>query len=388
MATNLKKLIGLTTLAALTPFSLAGGQALSPREALLRSMQRVFPVNVAAIIVQRDPANEGTYQTVRVERDRGGRVHHTILQPLRLAGVESVDDGERSKIYFPDRNLLIDQDSPQQSPCDADWRINLASQNYSFKFGEPVRIAGRNTLCVTAVPRNSAMDVRRYYIDERTYYPLRLESVADNGARTVFYDTKDIRYLASIGASRFKLQPVGTPQTLVYSKPPTLNSRSAYTKMGFQPLMPVNMPMGFRLQEMQLSEAGRWKSVALRISDGLVRATVYQWLARGSNFNVKSIENSTPAEYRGVRLLLVSDLSPRLREQLLSAFIERAEAQPQVLLRIAQTQSPTDPLGLEPTTLVPTLTRVETLRAIGIEARKPQSPREPAAIGGSLLRRH
>ena len=49
---------------------------------------------------------DGLSQLIRVERDKSGKTRHSVLQPLRLAGTESVDDGNRNYVYWPDRNVL------------------------------------------------------------------------------------------------------------------------------------------------------------------------------------------------------------------------------------------------------------------------------------------
>lgn len=298
-----------------------------PAQALLRSMRPTFSTNITAVVVQRDPSSDGAFQIVRVERDRLGHTRYTVLQPLRMQGVESVDDGTKVRMYFPDQNLIIDQDSPQRSPGDAAWRIGLAQRNYTLRYGPPTRVAGRSCLTIVATPKYGQMDVRRYYVDEETFYPLRIESEGDSG-RTLYIDTKDILYPAKLPRDRFRLDPMGSPQVLRYHRPDSLTTHTAALKMGFTPIVPQTIPLGFRVQEMQLSETGNWRSVAVRITDGLVRATVYQWQAAGSRFDVKSIENSTPAERNGIRLLLVSDLDARLRQALLDAFVGRSSALP------------------------------------------------------------
>jgi len=318
-----KTLSLLTVLAVGASVHASGGQGLTAKEVLLRSMQRVLPVNVVAIIVQRDPFGDGAFQTVRVERDRSGKIHHTVLQPLRLQGMESADDGDRSMIYWPDQNLLIDQDSPQRNPDDAESRMALASRNYSFKFGDSTTVAGRSAYCVVATPRSSALDVRRYYIDQETFFSLRMETVAPGRPPSLYVDTKDVKYPKKIDADSFVLKPIGSPRVQRYSPYEELSMESANRRMGFYPLLPDAMPMGFKLQEMQLTNTNRWKAVAIRITDGLVRATIYQW--RGGPRDLTSLEDRTAAEHNGINMILVSDLRSALREQLLNAFIQRAD---------------------------------------------------------------
>jgi len=314
----LSRSTALATLAAFPALCVATGPR--PDEVLLRSFQREFPVNVRALIVQRDPAGDGLSQVIRVERDKTGRTRHSVLQPLRLAGTESVDDGIRNHVYWPDRNVLIDQVSPQKDAPSASDRIKIARRNYKFSFGKAERIAGRETYCVVATPNDSRMDTRRYYIDSGNYYPLRMESIAGGRVKTVYYDTKDIQFPAKIDAERFKLKPVGNPRILEYSRPTTLTATQAKSKLGFTPIIPKRLPMGFQVQEMQLTNSENWRSLAMRITDGLVRATVYQWRRTSPGADVTSIEVGSALEVGEVQILLVSDLGDEVRRSLLRTF--------------------------------------------------------------------
>ena len=291
-----------------------------PDEVLLRSFQRVFPVNVRALIVQRDPAGDGLSQLIRVERDKSGKTRHSVLQPLRLAGTESVDDGNRNYVYWPDRNVLINQVSPQKDAPSASDRIKIARRNYKFSFGKSEKVAGRETYCVVATPNDRRMDVRRYYIDTATYYPLRLETVVSGRVKTVFYDTKDIQFPSKIEPDRFKLKPVGSPRVMEYSRPTKLAESEAKAKLGFKPVVPKKLPMGFQVQEMQLTSGNSWRSLAIRITDGLVRATVYQWRPSGDANDVASIEVGSSVAVGDIRVMLVSDLGEEERSALLRAF--------------------------------------------------------------------
>ncbi|CAN5612442.1 hypothetical protein BH11ARM2_BH11ARM2_39280 [soil metagenome] len=314
-------------LLALTSLAFAGDDG--AKAAFFRSMRRTFPVNVVTVIIQRDPKNEGVMQTIRMERDKRGRFHHTVIQPLRLAGIESADDGERARVYWPDQNLLIDQASPLLDPDDAPWRMKVAEANYSFKFGEKAKIAGRDAIEVIAQPHYGAMETRHFFLDAKIYYPLRITSVQPDGKETLYLDTKDILFPKQLSDDKFALKPVGAVKTLRYERPERMNVAEVTKRLGFEPMLPQQIPMGFKIQEMQLTDSNDWHAAKIFINDGLVRATVYQWNAK-YKVRLNSIENSSFTEYRGLRMLLVCEIAPSLRDQLLAAFVERAEAEAQI----------------------------------------------------------
>lgn len=294
---------------------------------LARSMENKFSVNVVAIILQRDPSVEGSFQRVKVERDTAGRSRCTILQPLRMQGTTTVDDLNRMRWYLPDQKVIIDQDSPSKEPCQVNDRIRLAKRNYTFKMEASPKIAGRPAVCVVATPRNDELETRRYYIDQSTSYPLRMETYGDSSDVHVVFDTKDVQYPKSLERGLFTLQPIGNVRTERYSRPKKMESANMAARLvGFSPLIPSGFPMGFQVQEVQVSDGQEWKSVVVRLTDGLARATVYQWVP--SNVTAKALEDSTTLDHKGVRFMLVSDLGPAVREKLLQAFIAQALSSP------------------------------------------------------------
>jgi negative regulator of sigma E activity len=295
------------------------------RDLLERALGRAFGVNIVAIISQRDPRNEGSFQTVSVERDKTGRTHHTILQPLRMQGVESVDDLVRFRMYMPDQAMIIDQDSPQRMPCDARWRTGLAVQNYELRLSESSNIAGRRVTRIEALPRFREIPSRRYYVDATTGYPLRLELMESDGAWATGFDTKDIRFPRSIEPGRFRLEPMGEPKVIRYENQNKLSKATAAKLIGFEPIVPPNLPFGFQVQSIQTNDSKNWRSLAMRLTDGLARATIYQWQIVPGARDPKSIENSTMIESGSLRIMLVSDLPVAVRKRLLEAFSLRAE---------------------------------------------------------------
>ena len=296
----------------------------TPAEVLLRSMQRQTGVNVVGIIEQRDGGGTGISQTIRVERDKDGRAHYLVLAPLRMQGIESVDDGSRSRMYWPDRNVLIDQESPSKTPCDAAWRIELTKKNYRLRFVSSIKIAGRATRCVEAVPIDSRMETRRFYIDSVTSYPLRLETYAGNRRLSTITDTKEISYPDSVANDRFVLAPAGTTRTLRYDRPQTLKLSDAQRLIGFTPLIPKEMPMGFAMQDMQLTQSERWRSVAIRVTDGLVRGTIYQWRSRRGEPDIDGMDENSVVQVGDIKMMMVSDLDSNRRRAMLAAFVECA----------------------------------------------------------------
>jgi hypothetical protein len=324
MSASAKALAGLAVAAiSLT----ASAQSDGAVEYLIRSMQRTFPANISAILLQRDPGNEGSFQRVKVERSRDGSTRCTILQPLRYQGFTLVDDGDRLRTYLPDDNIILDQESPAKSADEIEQRMRLARRNYSFRLDSNGPIAGRQVVCVVATPKFSDLDIRKYYLDASTSYPLRLETYGAGNEIVVVYDTKLIEFPKALDKGLFTLQVTGA-KTIKYNRPTrVVSSQQAKSTVGFVPLVPTDLPMGFQVQEVQFNAGPGARSIAVRLSDGLARATVYESKA---DVKMKAVENSSTMEYpaNGIRLMIVSDLGKGIREQLLRSFIQQSTTDP------------------------------------------------------------
>ncbi len=294
------------------------------KELLAKSFQRSFGVNIIALIEQRDPSNVGEMQLVKVERSRAGSTRHQILRPLRSQGVMSIDDGERSMMYLPAENMVINQESPQKADGDIEFRVNLTAKNYQLSLESGPDIAGRETTIIIAKPRESWLDERRIYLDGKTAYPLRHEVVRGNKVELQF-TTKDIQYPPTMSSEIFRMRKIGGVTELRYDRPADLKDpKQAEKLVGFIPIVPKNLPMGFKVQSIQVNETEELASVAVRITDGLVRATVYQWRQSEEDDKVASMDNRTAGTKRGIRVMLVSELGASVRKKLLDAFVAYA----------------------------------------------------------------
>lgn len=305
------------------PVILHGGQNGRAMEFLLKSWQNKFPDNVNAIINQRDPRSESGMRQIHVLRSKDGKQRAKVLEPLRFQGIETIDDGVRNRTYFPDDHEIIDDESLSKVDTDFRERLELAKKNYTFDISAHARIAGRATLCVTATPKYSEMDLRKFYLDAANSYPLRAETVSANGEVTVIFETKVIRYKDKFDSDTFKFQDFPNVRLIKYTRPKTYSRAQIGAQVGFSPYVPETLPYGFRVQEIQYSKgtaSSPWSPVRIRIYDGLARATVYQWIPRGEN--LRTGDNSTSKTVAGVKIMIVSDLGPRIRQRLLDAFAE------------------------------------------------------------------
>lgn len=297
-------------------------------EVLSVSMQRMSRENVIAIILQNGSDAEGGQQRVRLQRAKDGRTRLTVLAPLKLQGIESIDNGDLQIVYWPDKKTIIQQGSLLKDIDDANDRVNLAGRNYLFSMETKGVIAGRKTVCITATPKHAELGNRKYYIDSKTYYPLKLETQEGDGIRTVF-EVKSVQYPASLTASTFQFTPQRGTTTVKYTRPTDVRSNEAAKELiGFSPVVPTKLPYGFEVQDLQVKLDDTWKHVKFRITDGLIRATVYQWRPDGKDAPISSISGTALGEVNGLKILVASDMGPDFRSRMLEAFLRKGAREP------------------------------------------------------------
>lgn len=287
---------------------------------LAQSMKRECDFNVCALIDQRDPMALG-WQRVKVDRDEWGHCHMCVLQPLRMEGIESIDDGVRWQTVLPDDGIVLDYESPSRDASDDQLRLKLARKNYKFDIVGRSEVAGRNVIEVCAKPNRSQMAMRMYSLDAQTLYPLKVENIQD-GNSDIEFVTIDVCYPKSMNRDEFRLRSNLGFKVYRFDRPKNVRAPSdARRILGFSPYLPKGCPLGFETQEMQINQDGSWQALVLRLTDGLARATVYEFIS--GRESVHAMEQSSSRQIDGVNLLVVSPLGEGVREALLDSLSPR-----------------------------------------------------------------
>jgi hypothetical protein len=306
--------------AGLSIAAATGGLQARAKETLFRCIERTHLVTLSAIVVQKSGKNCPTDVQVKVEQDKGKR-KETILQPLSSQGFWSLNDGKKLVHYNADKEEQMVQPAPPSAKEYLRERMELAGENYRFEIQRNGMIAGRQAWVVTASPKFSEMPARRYSIDIDKDVLLRLETV-ENGRRDLRYDTQAIWYPDKLDSDVFNFKPVGQFKIITVPGPQKIiNASMAKAKVGFAPLIPKDLPFGFIVRDSQLTGKEEARFIAVRITDGLITATIYQWDPRrlgsfGRDLDVRSI--------RGIRIGLVGDLPDVVHERLLDLFEKEA----------------------------------------------------------------
>jgi len=306
--------------------------AKSARRLLIASMARRPQRNVRAIILQREDYTSSVMQQIKVEMGRDGRLHQIVLAPLSVQGFETVDNGTVCRTFCPDEHCVIEQPSARQEGDDVPFRMGLAERNYTFSIDHQERIAGRPATVVAAVPHYADLETRFYSIDDETGFLLRLQTSREGGPTMLHFETKMVEFPTDFSEGTFHLEPALGVMTRRFEGK-CVSPGAAHRlqeELGFEPVIPSNLPLGFTAKELQASSESKVPSLAVRITDGLAKATVIEWAKKGRP------TGQVPAGTKvmnagGLTLLISGDLSDAVKERLLRSFIqagrrERAES--------------------------------------------------------------
>ncbi|MEQ1821522.1 MAG: hypothetical protein ABL949_03345 [Fimbriimonadaceae bacterium] len=290
---------------------------------LFKSLGGSRSLNVEGIVLKRNSRASDPIQ-LKLEQSSSGATKLTVLAPLCDQGIVNYEDGKIWKTYIPSEKRLELMSAPNRD-SNLDFRRDLSSRNYRFSSepGEP--IAGRKTIIIYANPRNPEMPSRRYSLDAAKQYLLRVETEFD-GERKVLHDTVAISFPTSNNVTDIEKEIVQNVRRVEKSPPISWSEPKAVQNLvGFKPTIPANLPCGFEVIDRQLA-GDRAKFVAIRISDGLANATVYQISAKSQFGTTESSGRSSNnrREANGIRFRLSGDLPDSVTKRILDFFVREA----------------------------------------------------------------
>ncbi len=294
------------------------------RELLMKILDRNYRNNIIAIISQRSPDGRGSYQRIQVQISKDGKVRQTVIYPLSLQGVEKVDDGRQSAVFLPDEKLVLVEESPRTLPDDSQTRINLTVRNYGLSVVGNTTIAGQRAAIVVAKPRHAGLESRRYHIDEKTGFILKLETLDAKGTPKLAFQVQQVTYPTNISSSVFSIGLDKKEEYSVISQRRTGfldGGGKGYVPIGFSPVFPAELPYGFDIQDAQVNDNGYYRCVAIRISDGPIKGTVYQY-AQSYARSLKNMTGTSVGDAGGIRFVVAADVPENVRKRILSAFLE------------------------------------------------------------------
>jgi len=297
-----------------------GGNNDSARDLLSRYLERGNKVPLRSIVEHGFGMRTNRTMQLKIEQDGVGRFKATVLQPLSDQGKIIFDDGRKFMNYHPDENRLTIQDSPSLRAEDPRARMKLAALNYFFKIEKGPEIAGRRSVVVVASPRAGEMPVRRYSLESIKSVLLRLEIELSSGERYQLLDTKAITFLPSIPTSTFTFKPLSDVRIIELPSPTRIDSpEQAKEALGFEPILPQALPYGFVARVTELTGKNDCPMLAVRITDGLAYATVYQW-KRDTAAESERRWRQDGVRVGDINLRIAGDLPDTVRQRILETF--------------------------------------------------------------------
>lgn len=293
----------------------ANAKAMEILRKLLSTGERVA---LNSIVIQRSACGPQLEATFRMVQDSQGRRKMVGLRPLSVQGMISCDDGERWLNYYPDEHKVVVLPSARGERENVTERLRLAALNYRFAIETASHVAGRNAFIVVAIPKSPEMATRRIAVDAVNNVLLRVETITSRGERKVLFETKSISFGQSGEKIRLDLGD-GPPAKVVKPEPPVRLSRLADAKeqVGFNPISPKKLALGFVVRETLVAQTSKAKYLAMRLTDGIVNATLYQWHALSSPFADR--EPGFEVTIGDVRLRVMGEIPDAARLRLLES---------------------------------------------------------------------
>lgn len=288
------------------------------RDLLFSAMDKGRYLTVEGIILRRTSSRDPGMMQLRLAQATG-IAKTVVLSPLPFQGVTTLDDGQNWMTYVPDENRMVIQGSPRLMGGNS-RRKRAAMTSYRFVSESGESVAGRKALVITATPKAAEMPVRRYWVDLDYPFILRMD-VVEGGKSKILLDTKAISFNSPPPAETFQITPAAGVRRMYLESPETFKSaESAKSLTGFAPALPRSLPFGFVIQEGQIVGDKSDRFIALRLTDGLASATLYQWPTSRKN-PVPCHDKKSVGEAGGIRMRLVGDLPDAVLTKLIEAFV-------------------------------------------------------------------
>lgn len=315
--------VALLGLGFLSAYAQGTGGRPTATQALLQSLEGRPEVPLVLVQTHYGPDGRPMAQ-MRIEVDGDGKVRRTVLSPSPRAGM-TITDNLRDLIIVDRRSGRVEvRASPSRYRMPRDQRLALIERNYRLSLDGRSRVAGQPVIRVVAAPRAPGMETRRFSLDEKTFLLVRLERQAGSSWEPIL-DTLSIERVSRHPAGTFDIPKQEGLKVSVKSPPVIMgpNPPVQVVELGFPIRRPQALPYGFVVADTQLLRDDDHHMVALRLTDGLHFATVYQMPPRKADRPRRRGEGRPIVEDRhGVRYVLMGDLPAPVRQQILQVFVE------------------------------------------------------------------
>lgn len=261
---------------------------------------------------------------VKVEIDGKNAVRRTILQPLRQQGTVTVDDARLWTMVYTNERQAMSMPSPVTRAMPTDQRMELIQRNYRLSMQRSEVVAGRPTHVIFCRPRHRTMPARRIFLDQKTLLPLRTQ-VIHSGTTETPLDTLSMETPRALDPQLFDTAiPEGfrAMRLVLPTRVPSI--RDAESQLPFAPWAPRSMPFGLTLDFVEIIGRGSTAGLALRMTDGFVTVTLYQWRA-DRKMTLDGLNPDQQFTARGVRMVAIGDAPTATLQRINEAFAQESQ---------------------------------------------------------------
>lgn len=245
---------------------------------LAKSIGQAYGVPATLVQEREIPGDPEATMLIKVQIDESQVARILVLHPISRAGILTIDDGREWRTYLPDQRTLRIQASPRMFLEPTSVRVRLIRRNYELSFGRSQPVAGRETVLIVARPRDPKMDTRMISLDETTKLLLRYDVQSADGKFRRVLDTKSAAFNVREPLSEEMAFSSNVKTVRPWGPVSFATTSTVRDQVGFTPRRPRRLPAGFEIVQSQMVGTAGSPFVGLRISDGLVSGTVYQWL--------------------------------------------------------------------------------------------------------------
>lgn len=242
------------------------------------------------------------------------------IHPSTLQGMAYFDDGKELRQYSPDLNTVRIRRSFQSFWPDPGFLLKLVAKNYAVKaIGETTHI-GRKATIVTASANSQELGIRRFLIDKAL--PIVLEDrYSAEGATIYRIRTIQVRPTAASDIDLELGNPPNAGTARSWGPKDISDMKYAAGVLKFTPRIPDKIPFGFTVFARQLVGKEEQPFLAVRVTDGLATAHIYEWkYGRGSFKTMAEIPAMVIDERADLAYAILGDLPPKAADTVLKAF--------------------------------------------------------------------
>ncbi len=260
------------------------------------------------------------------EQNSDGAVRKVVVSPLRLKGLVVVDDGYARTTYNPYTNSCDVQPSPGQfaKALPAARRATLVRSNYNVTYLRSEKIGSREAKVLVAKPKQKGAFERYYWIDTANHVILRMQVNGSDGRKLYVDEMLFPNFEKKIPADSFSTKFGCAVEVRSHAKQAVSYTLSDLRKkVGFDIIAPAKLPFGMTFIYAEAKTNGDRQAAALRYSDGLANASVYQSPGMMSTLRVT---NSTGADRtmvfsnRGTKYTIIADLGEEGMKEFVRSF--------------------------------------------------------------------